>query len=261
MPRIARKISNSQIYHIILRGNDRQDIFYDEQDYNKFLDIIKIYKKKYQYEIYTYCLMTNHVHLVIFDKDNKISKIMQGMEISYSNYFAKKYKKEGHLFKNRFISKNVETEGYLIRLCKYIHQNPLKAGIASTEKYKWSSYNEFIRGEKIINPKVILSILSKNEKEAIENFVILHSYESECINDEVEYEGIEKLTDEQVIEKIRKILKIQNIREIKDYDKKKRNEKLQQLKVIEGTTKVQISRILGINRKIIERAMERRKWG
>ena len=65
MPRIARKISSTKVYHIILRGNDRQDIFLDEQDYYKFLKIVKILKEKYQYDIFTYCLMSNHVHLVV----------------------------------------------------------------------------------------------------------------------------------------------------------------------------------------------------
>ena len=132
MPRVARKISISKVYHIILRGNDRQDIFFEEQDYRKFLKLVNNAKEKYQYEIYTYCLMTNHVHLIVYDKNNQISKIMQSMEVAYSSYFAKKYGKEGHLFQNRFLSKNVESKEYLYRLCKYIHQNPLKAGISKT---------------------------------------------------------------------------------------------------------------------------------
>lgn len=90
MPRVARKISSTKVYHIILRGNDRQDIFLDEQDYYKFLKIVKILKEKYQYDIFTYCLMSNHVHLVVYDKNMQLSKIIQSMEISYASYFAKK---------------------------------------------------------------------------------------------------------------------------------------------------------------------------
>lgn len=256
MPRIARKSSITKVYHVILRGNDRQDIFYDEQDYSKFLKTIKDLKEKYEYDIYTYCLMNNHVHLVIYDKNNQISKIMQSITISYSSYFAKKYSKEGHLFQNRFLSKNVETKEYLYRLCRYIHQNPFKAGISKTEEYKWSSYNEFIYGEKIVSSEMILSMLGKTRKESIENFIIFHSYETKMINEEVEYEGIVKLTDEQVKEKIEKILNLKNLAEIYEYDKKTRNEELQKLKIIKGTTKAQLARVIGMNRKILERVIK-----
>lgn len=256
MPRVARKISNTKVYHIILRGNDRQDIFYDEQDYKKFLKTMKMTKEKYQYKIYAYCLMTNHVHLVIYDKNNQISKIMQSIAISYSSYFSKKYDKEGHLFQNRFLSKNVETKEYMCRLCRYIHQNPVKSRISTIEQYKWSSYLEFIYGEKIINREWILPMFGQTQKEAIENFIIFHSYEKKTINEEVEYEIIDKLTDEQAKKKIQEVLNIKDVREIRTYNKKVRDEKIYQLKNIRGTSKAQLSRILGVNRKVIERVMK-----
>ena len=87
MPRSARETSNTKVYHIILRGNDKQDIFYDEQDYRKFIKEIKETKEKYQYILYSYCLMPNHVHMVLYDKNESLSKIMQSLEISYSKYF------------------------------------------------------------------------------------------------------------------------------------------------------------------------------
>ena len=256
MPRIARKISMTKVYHIILRGNDRQDIFYEEQDYKKFLKLIVITKEKYQYEVYAYCLMTNHVHLILYDKNDQISKIMQSIEIAYSSYFAKKYSKKGHLFQNRFISKNIEQENYLYRLCRYIHQNPVKAGISSVENYKWSSYNEFIHTSKIINSKFILSMFGKMQKEAVENFILFHNYMTNEINEEVEYEGISKLTDEQVREKIQKILQLKEISDIYMCDKDTRNKRIEKLKEIQGTSKVQLARILGMNRKMLERIMK-----
>ena len=256
MPRIARKISSTKVYHIILRGNDRQDIFLDEQDYHKFLKIVKILKEKYQYDIFTYCLMSNHVHLVIYDKNMQLSKIIQSMEISYASYFAKKYNKVGHLFQNRFLSKNVETKEYLCGLCRYIHQNPLKAKISNTEDYRWSSYHEFIYGEKIISSELVLSMFAPNKKEAIENFMLFHSYETNFINEEVEYECIDKITDEQVKKKVQKILNIEDVRMIKSYDRKTRNEALKKLKIIKGVSKAQLSRVLGMNRKILERIMK-----
>ena len=75
MPRMARKVSKTKVYHVILRGNDKQDIFFDEQDYKKLIKEFKNTKEKYGCELYAYCLMTNHVHLVIYDKNNILSKI------------------------------------------------------------------------------------------------------------------------------------------------------------------------------------------
>lgn len=159
MPRMARKVSDSRVYHVILRGNAKQDIFFDNQDNNKFLKEIDETKEKYDYDLYAYCLMTNHVHMVIYDKNNKLSKILQSMTISYSSYFNKKYEREGHLFQNRFLSKNIETGEYLLNVCRYIHQNPVKAGISDMKDYVWSSYQEYIGKEKRIEKKQILSLL------------------------------------------------------------------------------------------------------
>ena len=258
MPYKIRKGSMTKIYHVMLRGNDKQDIFYDYQDYCKFLKILKIIKEKYHCEIYEYCLMTNHVHMIIFDRQDVLSKVIQSLAISYSLYFAKKYKKEGHLFQGRFLSKSVESREYLCTLCRYIHQNPLKANIAKTEEYQWSSYNEFLFDSKIniINPNPILSMFGQTKKEARKNFIIYHSRKENLINEEVEYEFAYKLKDEQVKEKIQQILKIENVRLFRMYDKDTRDAKLKELKIIKGASKAQISRVLGINKKMVERIMK-----
>ncbi len=136
MPRINRQFSNTKVYHIILRGIDKQDIFLEEMDYKVIIKILKELQEKYQYEIYAYCLMNNHIHLVIYDIDNQLSRIMQSIGIKYSKYFNKKYERAGHLFQNRFLSKNVEDREYFKCLCRYIHKNPQKAQISKTEEYE-----------------------------------------------------------------------------------------------------------------------------
>ncbi len=135
MPRMARQKSSTKVYHVILRGNAKQDIFLDQQDFSKFMKEICRTKESYLYELYAYCLMTNHVHLTIYDKMDELSKILQSLTISFSSYWNKKYERIGHVFQNRFSSRNVETAEYLINLCRYIHQNPNKAGIADMENY------------------------------------------------------------------------------------------------------------------------------
>ena len=254
MPRASRRKSETNVYHVILRGNNKQEIFLDEKDYKKFLKEIKNTKEKYGYELYAYCLMTNHVHLVIYDKEENLSKIMQSLEVTYSVYFSKKYEKVGHLFQNRFLSKPVETSEYLMQVCRYVHQNPVKAGISSVDNYKWSSYKEYIKDEEeLVSKKMLLSLFANSEKEAVENFKGFHNDNKENINDEYEYEIITKFTDEEAKIKIMEVLKLENLEEINNFSVKLRNEKIRKLEDIKGISKAQVARILGTCNRTIER--------
>lgn len=254
MPRASRRKSETNVYHVILRGNNKQEIFLDEKDYKKFLKEIKNTKEKYGYELYAYCLMTNHVHLVIYDRKENLSKIMQSLEVTYSAYFSKKYEKVGHLFQNRFLSKPVETSEYLMQVCRYVHQNPVKAGISRVDNYKWSSYKEYINDEEeMVSKKMLLSLFANSEKEAIENFKGFHNDNKENINDEYEFEIIIKFTDEEAKIKIMEVLKLENLEEINDFSVKLRNEKIRKLEDIKGISKAQVARVLGTCNRTIER--------
>ena len=131
----------------------------------------------------------------------------------------------------------------------------MKDGISSIEDYTWSSYKEFINSEKIISSELILSMFGQTKLEATENFILFHQYMSNEINEEIEYEGISKLTDEQVKEKIQKLLELREISDIYMYDRETRNKKISLLKDIQGTSKVQLARVLGMNKKMLERIM------
>ena len=261
MPRIARVYSELKVYHIIIRGIDKQDIFLDKYDKDKFLKIIVETKEKYNYEVYAYCLMDNHVHLIIYDKDEMISKIMQSIEIRYVSYFNIKYDRVGHLFQDRFHSKRIEDRDYLKLACRYIHQNPAKAGIAKTEEYKWSSYQEYIKTPKIINNKLLLLIFSKEKEVAKQEFINFHNVnvnedkETEITNI-LEYELNVKFTDDEIRKYICDLLEIKNIRDISKYDTKIRKEQLLKIKCLNKVSISQLARVLGINRKIIERTLK-----
>ncbi len=258
MPRKARMKSSTKVYHVILRGNAKQDIFLEEQDYSKFIKEICNTKEKYLYELYAYCLMTNHVHLILYDKNENLSKILQSLTVSYSSYWNKKYERVGHLFQNRFLSKNVETEGYLKNLCRYIHQNPTKSGIAKMEEYQWSSYQEYIGDSKIINKKPVLQLFNRYEKEVLKEFAEFHraTIMQEKMNDFMEYEMIEKLNDEQARKYLIEILELNNIQEIATYSIAKRRECLRKLKNVRGISNMQIARITGLSKRMIEVAMK-----
>lgn len=259
MPRLPRGKAYTKVYHVILRGNSKQDIFLDKQDYTKIIKEIYNTKEKYQYNLYVYCLMPNHIHLVIYDKNNNLSKAIQSLAVSYSSYWNKKYERVGHLFQNRFISKEVENAGYLKNLCRYIHQNPYKAGISKTEEYQWSSYKEYISKSKIVDKKQVLLLFDPtNEKEAIKQFVEFHKFyfQKEELLNFLEYELGEKLSDERANKYIADFLEIKNCQEIASFNIKKRNEYLKKIKNIKGISKEQIGRITGLSGKIVQRAMK-----
>ncbi len=258
MPRQQRKKSISGIYHCILRGINKQDIFFENQDYIKFFDILGKSKKLFHFELYSYILMPNHIHLEIKEKNDSLSKIMQNIGVAYATYFNKKYNRVGHLFQNRFKSKAVETQIYMLNLLRYIHQNPEQAGIEKMEKYKWSSYNEYINKKILTDTEIVLKFFSKDNKKAIEEFVTFNNmkighFESDEI---LEFEIKEYLTDSELIEIIKDKLQIKNLQDIQKYSKKSRDELLKKLSQISGWTYKQMSRVLGINIRIIQRAIK-----
>lgn len=262
MPRVARNYSELKVYHITIRGIDKQNIFFDDDDRNKFIDIVKEKKEKFNFDIYSYCLMDNHVHSIIYDKEKMISKIMQGIEVSYSFYFNKKYERVGHLFQNRFFSKEIENREYLKMVCRYIHQNPLKAGISKTEEYKWSSYQAYIKANKLVDTKLLLSVFSDNLEIAKQEFIKFHNIDSDSSKEEkikniFEYELCEKMTDEEIEKHICELLEIQKISDILQYNIDIRNKKLSKLKCLKKISISQLSRVIGINRKMIERAIKK----
>lgn len=252
MPRQARQLSDTGLYHIIFRGIDRQNIFVDDYDRKKFIKEIIRTKQKYNYELYCYCLMNNHVHLIINDTKLLMSETMQSLAISYSSYFNLKYERAGHLFQNRFISKPIESESYLLNLQRYIHQNPQKAGICKCQYYKWSSYLEYAQEPNIIDEKFLLNIFGDTKEKAIENFKIFMQTESNK-NDILDYEMKTRLTDEEATEWILNNLENIKIADIKKYNFQIRNKAIKKLKDKKVISNKQMSRILGINRKIIDR--------
>ena len=131
----------------MLRGNERKEIFLDDEDRLKFLDLLYTKTEDEGCQLYAYCLMDNHVHMVIKEGSNGIAKIMKRIAISYVSYFNRKYKRVGHLFQDRYKSENIETESYLLTVIRYVHQNPEKAGIAKAEEYHWSSYPVYLSGQ------------------------------------------------------------------------------------------------------------------
>ena len=142
MPRGARITVTNGCYHIITRGNQRQTVFADPKDYEKYLALLIKYKKKCKCKLYCFCLMPNHVHLIIETQTPEtLKKFMQGLNLSYTLYFNSKYDKVGHLWQDRFKSKLIQKDAYLLECMDYIESNPLRAALVlKINEYPWNSY-------------------------------------------------------------------------------------------------------------------------
>lgn len=250
MPRSYRVKSLTYTYHTMIRGVNKEIIFRDSNDKEKFLQIVEYYLSKYEIEMFAYCLMDNHVHFLIKAREN-LNKFMQCIQTVYALYFNKKYNRIGHLFQDRFKSIPVEEERYLLECVRYIHQNPVKAKMSSIDKYNWSSYNEYIGKSKIINTNYILNLFSNNRKIAIDKYKTYMN----VLGEDKDIKNImieDKMSDEEAIEYIEKYFNIR-VNDIKKYDTIERNiiiSKIISLKIISIR---QISRITGIDRNIIRR--------
>lgn len=257
MSRYPRNFAYSQIYHVILKGIDGHDIFYDNNDKDFFLKQLLTTKQNFNLAIYSYCLMFNHVHLVIKCPNELLSKSIQSLQIRYVSYFNKKYERTGHLFQGRFKSKVVENQKYFLELCRYVHRNPENAGISLTQKYEWSSYKEYLGEAKIINKNILLHYFNNNLNDFI--YYTIGMTDIDDIEDFVEYEIINKLSDAQLASIIIKKFNLSSISQInlffKNRDINLLKDDLKKITSINGTNITQIARVIRINRKLIKRLL------
>ncbi|OBR89846.1 transposase IS200 like protein [Clostridium ragsdalei P11] len=169
MPRKNRLWREGSILHITVRGNRKEDIFKSQEDYCVYLrnlqHSIKFYNNEFQ--ILSYCLMTNHIHLQIETKSVHIKKLMGKINTFYAKYFNNKYDYHGHLFQGRYGSRIIDSDSYILEVSRYISLNPVRANIVDKpEDYKWSSYPMLIgkKKEKLINSDRILSYFIQSKK-------------------------------------------------------------------------------------------------
>ena len=250
MPRTARKKSESGIYHIMLRGINQQVIFEDEEDNHKFLEVLNDYKAISGYQLFAYCLMNNHIHLLMKVEQEDLQQIFKRIGGRYVYWYNGKYSRVGHLFQDRYKSEPVETDEYFLTVLRYIHQNPVNAGLTETvDEYQWSSYNEYINPKQIqlTDTNVALEMIGKDE------FIRFHHQ----INDDkcLEMEVVKfRLTDEQAKKVMAKISKCTNASEFQELDAEKRDRYIKALNENDLSVR-QISRLTGVNFGIVRRIL------
>ena len=164
MPRTARHKSESGYYHVILRGIGKQILFEDDEDNERFLSTVQRYRLELGFELVAYCLMENHVHLLLHDAKDQLDLIMKKIAGSYAYYFNRKYDRSGHLFQDRYGSEAVEDDEYLLTVIRYIHRNPEKAGIAKAGAYRWSSYDAYLRPRADVDHAWALELIGGPER-------------------------------------------------------------------------------------------------
>lgn len=252
MPREKRRKSETGIYHIMLRGIDKRKIFINDRDKEKFIECINKAKEKGKFLLLAYCLMDNHVHLLIKENE-EIGNSIKRIAVSYVQYHNTKYDRTGHLFQNRFKSEVVENETYLLVVTRYIHQNPIRAKIIKNmSDYKWSSYNEYLdkyNGKTTSIDTQSIEDYFVDKKSFIE--FMTQSNEDVCL----EYKTIIKYSDEQLGEILQRRY---NIEQLKVLSGTERDKLISEIKEQTGASIRQLSRVLNIGRKIIEKAGKER---
>ncbi len=260
-----RKFSKTQIYHILTEGNERKDIFIDNEDKAKILSILSNKNQNESFKVYAFCIMNNHLHLVLKEKNSDISTIMRRINTSYAKYFNKKYNRVGHVFHDRFKSEAIETNDDLLEVVKYIHKNPIRTNICNNMiEYKWSSFIDYIIGLNrydFLDIEFVLSIFTHNNREeAIKLFSQYSINQSKKTFFDIMEKSDKKdlLTKKDVLNYIDRFIEENNL----DYESliktrkniKLRNKMISNIKRKSTFSIRDLAQILGVNRNIIQRA-------
>lgn len=227
MPRIPKKYMNTSFFHIMVQGINKEYIFNNKKDIEKYLNIIEETNEKIKLQIIAYCVMSNHVHLLIYtDSVEDLTKFMHKVNLLYAKYYNKKYDRVGYVFRDRFKTQPIMTEKHLYCCIDYIHNNPVKANICrKPSEYKYSSYNcnRFQKNELIIhNLRKYIEFIkyNKNNNDNNKEFVFMEIKEdkSKIYSEEIKRYLSENNIDSNQL-KFNRILLINLVNKLKnDYN-------------------------------------------
>lgn len=255
MARQARKRSTSGIFHIMTRGINKMDMFHVDKDRFKYMDILREVREEHNISFYAYCLMTNHVHLLVDERDSAVSNLMKSIGIKYSMYFNKKNNRIGPVFQDRFRSEPIESENQMQICARYIHNNPVKAGIVSRpEDYMWSSFPVYLGyvEDNILDQGLLWGLYP--DKAALKEFTCLANedmfmdFDQEKSPDNREEEAFQLL--EEVIQK-KWGLKLSDIKYLKN---PKQKMIIRELKIRTGLSYRKLAEVLEVSKDKIYRA-------
>lgn len=248
MARKARIFTKSEMYHVIMRGNNKQNLFYDREDFTFFHNRLKKYASELSIDVYGFCFMNNHVHLLLGKANKNLSLFMQKLANSYVYYFNRKYERSGHLFQGRFKSEPVNDEIYFKTVLRYILQNPESGNISTMETYEWNSYKAIMNpyDNLWIKTDYIFSLFGSK------NYTI--SFLAQRTKDIcMEYENKIVFSDLKAIKLIKHVFHVSSPINLEQIDPDISLPKIKILKQ-QGLSINQISRLTGISRMIIKSA-------
>lgn len=171
MPRTARIVGAGYPHHIVQRGNNKEKVFLDREDYTKYLFLLDRYSTEKETSILVYCLMSNHVHLLVRPLEGKaLSKMMQGITLCYTQYFNRKYRRTGRLWECRYHSTIIDEDKYLWAVSRYIENNPVRVGVVKkAEDYRYSSAKAHLLG--VRDALLKESLIDKKELKEYKKFI------------------------------------------------------------------------------------------
>jgi REP element-mobilizing transposase RayT len=161
------------VYHVICRGNNRQAIYRDDQDRRRYLEKLSYYCQDKKVDLLAYCLLSNHVHLLLETPEGNLSKMMQAFQTSYTVYFNKRHGRTGHVFEQRYKAMLVDKDNYLLQVSRYIHLNALSAKLAErAQNYRWCSYGSYLKGKGIpgLKTETVLGQLNGSKTRKLQQY-------------------------------------------------------------------------------------------
>ena len=265
MTRQQRQKSSTGIYHVMLRGINKQNIFEESGDYRYFIRLLlqlvapadELGKPlPPRCSIFAYCLMPNHVHLLVQEKNESLSDIVRRVATAYALYYNKKYERCGHLFQDRFKSEPVNDFAYFVTLLRYVHQNPVAGGLCrQVEDYAWSSWGEFSttqRGQAPLRPICdVAAVIRRIPMEELQELVNEPLRKTAQILDFDRRRGA--VTNEEIIEYLSDNYGLRLPADLQLYSKERRNDILRACKEF-GATIRQLSKLTGFGERIVRDA-------
>ncbi|WP_373483524.1 transposase [Acetobacterium sp.] len=251
MARQARVKSTTGIYHVMLKGLDGRNLFLDDSDRSIFMEKLNKARETGGFQLYAYCLMDNHVHLLIKEGE-ELGTSIKRITVGYVQLHNNKYGRTGHLFQNRFSSEAVEDDQYLMTVVRYIHCNPLKAGMVTRlEDYPWSSYHKMIQAYQG-NPTTLDSGIIKDYFPTAADFIRFSEEENQ--DDCLEIHLKTRTSDELLTAMLKHNSEYRNLGEL---SVDKRNQLIRQIQLESGGSIRQLSRVLGLGKMMVEQALKR----
>lgn len=252
MSRMPREVSNTGLYHVVLKGLNGMALFEEPTDYERFLALLAAALSRTGVMLLSWCLMTNHVHLAVLDQNHSLSKMVHYAAFQYAAYFNRKHGRSGPLYNGRFWSGAISDEGHLLQVVKYIHLNPQRASMATARAYTWSSYREYIGTADITDTSVVMGALETVER--FENFMTSSEGPSP-----VRARG-ERLSDWQALKVLEECgcrLDASDVLEAQGANQ-------QAMAVVQarrhGVGAKQLHRLTGLSKQVIRQATRRRAW-